>query len=121
MLAVIIAIAKLTICRSEVETKEKMNMKNGYLEFFDTEDEAIEHCREVNKGLSSQDPNCCAVIPGPGYELDDGHVLENFAVVDLETAMEILDYPESGIAPLIVTDAVEEWLARREENMKVQK
>jgi hypothetical protein len=27
-----------------------------YCEFFETEDEAIAHCREVNRGLTSKDP-----------------------------------------------------------------
>ena len=37
-----------------------------YFEFFETQDEAIEHCRRRNRGLSSKDPGCCAVVPGPG-------------------------------------------------------
>ena len=27
-----------------------------YCEFFETEDEAIAHCREVNRGLTGKDP-----------------------------------------------------------------
>ena len=67
-----------------------------YCRFFETEDEAIEHCREVNRGLSSKDPGCCAVVDGP----DD-----NFAVVDLETARDLLDFGDAGSPTcLIVTD-----------------
>jgi len=35
-----------------------------YCEFFDTEEEAIAACREVNRGLNSDDPACCAVVDG---------------------------------------------------------
>jgi len=63
-----------------------------YHEFFETEDEAIDNCRIANRNACA--PWCC-VIDGP-----DG----NYAVVDLETAKEILDYPDSGIPCLIVTD-----------------
>ena len=75
-------------------------MKRGepmmdYCKLFETEDEAIEHCKEVNRGMTPGDENCCAVIDGP----DD-----NYAVVDLESAKEILDYPDSGVPCLVVTD-----------------
>jgi hypothetical protein len=66
----------------------------GYCQFFDTEDEAIEHCREVNHRLDSKSPECCAVVDGPE---------DNYAVVDLETARELLDGGESGLTCLIVT------------------
>ena len=67
-----------------------------YCEFFATQDEALAHCREVNRGLASTDPGCCAVVDGPD---------NNFAVVDLETAKELLDYGAPGApAPLIVTE-----------------
>jgi hypothetical protein len=36
-----------------------------YCEFFATEEEAIAACREVNRGLNSKDPACCAVVDGP--------------------------------------------------------
>jgi hypothetical protein len=71
-----------------------------YCEFFATENEAIAHCREVNRRLTSKDPGCCAVVHGPGD--DNGN--PNFAVVDLETAKELLDDGESGLTCLIVTD-----------------
>jgi len=32
-----------------------------YCEFFDTEEEAIAACREVNRGLKSKDPACSVV------------------------------------------------------------
>ena len=66
-----------------------------YCAFFDTEDEAIDHCRLVNRALTVGDQNPVCVIDGP----DD-----NYAVVDLETAKEILDYPDSGLPCLVVTD-----------------
>ena len=67
-----------------------------YCEFFDTEEEAIAACREVNRGLNSKDPACCAVVDGPE---------DNYAVVDLETAKDLLDFGEESPLPcLIVTD-----------------
>jgi hypothetical protein len=45
-----------------------------YCEFFDTEEEAIAACREVNSGLNSKDPECCVAVDGPE---------DNYAVVDL--------------------------------------
>jgi hypothetical protein len=54
-----------------------------YCEFFDTEEEAIAACREVNRGLNSKDPACCVVVDGPE---------DNYAVVDLETAKDLLDF-----------------------------
>ena len=66
-----------------------------YTAFFPTEDEAIDHCRQVNRACKAVGFELCAVIDGP----DD-----NYAVVDLETAKEILDYPDSKIPCLIVTD-----------------
>lgn len=48
-----------------------------YCEFFDTEEEAIAACREVNRGLNSKDPACCVVVDGRE---------DNYAVIDLETA-----------------------------------
>ena len=65
-----------------------INSLTGYCEFFETEDEAINHCLKVN-----QDASLC-VIDGP----DD-----NYAVVDIESAEEILEYPDSRIPYLIVT------------------
>jgi hypothetical protein len=67
----------------------------GYCEFFNTQDDAIDHCRRANAGLKRGDEHCYAVIDGP----DD-----NYAVVDLESAKEILDYPESGLPCLVVTE-----------------
>lgn len=55
---------------------------------------------QVNRGLNSKDPGCCAVVDGPGDENDNA----NYAVVDLETAKELLDEGESGLTCLIVTD-----------------
>jgi len=67
-----------------------------YCEFFDTEDEAIAACREVNRGLNSKDPVCCVVVDGSE---------DNYVVVDLETAKDLLDFGgESRISDLIVTD-----------------
>ena len=54
--------------------KKRSEPMMGYCEFFVTEEEAIVACREVNRGLNSKDPACCAVVDGP----DD-----NYAVVDL--------------------------------------
>ena len=65
-------------------------------EFFATEEEAIAACREVNRGLNSKDPACCAVVDGPE---------DNYAVVDLATAKDLLDLGEKSPLPcLIVTD-----------------
>jgi hypothetical protein len=64
-----------------------------YCRFFETEDEAIEHCRLVNRGLTSTDPGCCAVVDGPD---------NNFAVVDLETAKDLLDFGEAGSPTCLV-------------------
>ena len=77
----------------------------NYCRFFETHDEAIEHCRKVNSGLDSKDPSCCAVVDGPGEIYDDGKLIEtaNFAVVDLETARELLDDGAGGFTCLIVT------------------
>jgi hypothetical protein len=66
-----------------------------YCKFFDIEGEAIAHCREVNRGLNSTDPGCWAVVHGPE---------DNIAVVDLETAKDLLDFGEAGSPTcLIVT------------------
>jgi hypothetical protein len=78
-----------------------------YCEFFETEEEAIAHCRECNRGLTSKDPGCCAVVDGPGpWEDADGKVIQaNYAVVDLETARDLLDFGDAGSPTcLIVTD-----------------
>jgi hypothetical protein len=67
-----------------------------YCECFDAEDEAIAACREVNRGLNSKDPACCVVVDGPEH---------NYAVVDLETAKNLLDFGKEFQLPrLIVTD-----------------
>ena len=71
-----------------------------YCEFFATEEEAIAHCREVNRGLNSRDSGCCAVVDGPGDEKGN----PNYAIVDLDTAKELLDEGETGLTCLIVTD-----------------
>ena len=68
-------------------------MPERTMEFFDAQDDALARCRELNRGKAPTDPNCVAVVDGPE---------DNYAVVDLDTARELLD--ESGIAPLIVTD-----------------
>ena len=66
-----------------------------YCKFLQTQDEAIEHCRLVNRGLSPTDPGCCAVVAGPE---------DNFAVVDLETAKDLLSFGEAdSLTCLIVT------------------
>ena len=66
-----------------------------YCECFDTEDEAIAVCREVNRGLNSKDSACCVVVDGP----DD-----KYAVVDLETAKDLLDLGgETPLPCLVVT------------------
>jgi len=60
------------------------------------EEEAIAACREVNRGLNSKDPACCAVVDGPE---------DNYAVVDLETAKDLLDFGGESLLPcLIATD-----------------
>ena len=67
-----------------------------YCEFFATEEEAIAACREVNRGLNSNDPACCVVLDGPE---------DNYAVVDLETAKDLLGFGEESQLPcLIVTN-----------------
>ena len=66
-----------------------------YCKFLQTQDEAIEHCRLVNRGLRPTDPDCCAVVVGPE---------DNYAVVDLETAKDLLGEGNSGLTCLIVTD-----------------
>ena len=67
-----------------------------YCDFFDTAEEAMAAYREVNHGLNSKDPACCVLVDGP----DD-----NYAVVDLETAKDLLDFGEESQFPcLIVTD-----------------
>jgi len=72
-----------------------INSLTGYCAFFETEDEAIDHCRLLNRALAVGDQNPVCVIDGP----DD-----NYAVLDLESAKEILDYPDSKVPCLIVTD-----------------
>jgi hypothetical protein len=80
-----------------------------HCEFFATQDEAIAHCREANKGLSSADPACCAVVDGPGcahVPYRGGCHCAEYAVVDLETAQELLAFGGAGLrspACLIVT------------------
>jgi hypothetical protein len=67
-----------------------------FCECFATEEEAIAACREVNRGLNSKDPACCVVVDGPE---------DNYAVVDLATAKDLLDFgAESPLPCLIVTD-----------------
>jgi len=67
-----------------------------YFECFATEEEAVAVHREVNRGLNSKDPACCAVVDGPE---------DNYAVVDLETAKDLLNFGEESPLPcLIVTD-----------------
>jgi len=72
----------------------------SYCKFFLTEADAIAHCRQLNRGRSSKDPDCCAVIDGPGDESGN----PNYAVVDLETAKDILGADPAGPTCLIVTD-----------------
>ena len=89
--------------------RKEIEMEN-YVEFFETQDEAIAHCRERNRGLSSTDPNCYAVVDGPGCQAweeenhPDNCTCCAYAVVDLETARDLLDFPASGLAPLVVTN-----------------
>jgi hypothetical protein len=80
-----------------------------YFEFLETQDEAIDHCRKRNRGLNSKDPRCCAVVDGPGCTADpeEHHAPDctccAYAVVDLETARELLDDGESVLPCLVVT------------------
>lgn len=87
--------------------QEPNNPSGAYFEFFFTEDEAIDHCRRANRRLKPGDQNCYCVIDGPGCS-DEEHPKDcqccAYAVVDLESAKEILDYPQSGLPCLIVTD-----------------
>jgi hypothetical protein len=62
------------------------------VEFFDTEDEAIDRCRQLNRALNRP---TCAVVDGPE---------DNYAVVDIDTARELLQPEETGLPCLIVTD-----------------
>lgn len=82
-----------------------LDAEPGYLEFFETEDEAIAHCRKRNRGLSSQDPRCMVLVDGPGCDAEHpaGCQCCAYAVVDLATARELLDDGESGATCLIVT------------------
>jgi hypothetical protein len=64
-----------------------------YCEFFATEEEAIAACREVNRGLNSKDLACCVVVDGPE---------DNYAVVDLETAKDLLDFGEESPLPCLI-------------------
>ena len=76
--------------------KKRTELMMDYCEVFDTEEEAIAACRAVNRGLNSKDPACCVVVDGPE---------DNYAVVDLATAKELLDSGEESPLPcLIVTD-----------------
>lgn len=79
----------------------------AYLEFFETEDEAIANCRNRNRGLHSKDPRCCAMVDGSGCDNPE-HTVDcmccAYAVVDSETARELLDDGESGMTCLVVTD-----------------
>jgi hypothetical protein len=76
--------------------KKRTEFMMDYCQFFATEEEAIAACREVNRGRSSKDPTCCVVVDGPE---------DNYAVVDLETAKDLLDFGEKSPLPcLIVTD-----------------
>ena len=76
--------------------KKRSEAMMDYCEFFATEEAAIAAYREVNCGLNSKDPACCAVVDGPE---------DNYAVVDLETAKDLLDFGEDSLLPcLIVTD-----------------
>ena len=88
-----------SVARYEHHTRRRGRTDMGHLmdycKFLQTQDEAIEHCRLVNRGLSPTDPDCCAVVAGPK---------DNFAVVDLETAKDLLDEGNSGLTCLIVTD-----------------
>ena len=66
-----------------------------FCEFFATEEAAIVACREANRGLNSKDPACCVVVDGPE---------DNYAVVDLETAKDSLDFGGGSLLCLIVTE-----------------
>ena len=79
-------------CVMKKHTEPMMN----YCECFATDEEAIAACREVNRGLNSKDPACCVVVDGPE---------DNYAVVDLETAKDLLNFGgEFQLPCLIVTD-----------------
>jgi hypothetical protein len=73
--------------------KEHSEPMMGYCELFDTEEEAIAACRAVNHGLNSKDPACCVVVDGPE---------DNYAVVALETANDLLDFGEESPLPCLV-------------------
>ena len=64
-----------------------------YCEFVDTEEEAIAACRAVNRGLNSKDLACCVVVDRPE---------DNYAVVDLETAKDLLDFGENPELPCLM-------------------
>ncbi len=98
-------------CKEDVEPliQEPNDPSGAYAAFFFTEDEAIDHCRKINRELKPGDSNCYAVIDGPGCGDDEDEHPQDcqccaYAVVDLETAKEILDYPESGLPCVMVTD-----------------
>jgi hypothetical protein len=81
----------------------------NYCRCFSTEADAIEHCREANRGLDSKDSSVCCVVAGPGCcsglcwvtkHPDNCHCCD-YAVVDVETAKDLLE--GSDASPLIVT------------------
>ena len=75
-----------------------------YFEFFESQNEAIDHCRRKNAGLSSKAAQF-AIIDGPGCDAEEhpqGCQCCAYAVVDIETAREHLE--GSGISALIATD-----------------
>ena len=75
-----------------------------YFEFFETETEAINHCRRKNTGLSSKEAQF-AIIDGPGCDAEE-HSQDcqccAYAVVDIETARGHL--AGTGTSALIATD-----------------
>jgi predicted FMN-binding regulatory protein PaiB len=91
--------------------REPIDPSGAYCAFFETEDEAIAHCRRMNAGKTSKDPRCLAVVDGPGGEFDpewfpsrrlrEDSFEANYAVVDLETALDLAD--DGGPPFLIVT------------------
>jgi hypothetical protein len=71
-----------------------VKFEDYHCEFSKTEDEAIPHCGELNRDLDSKDRACCSVVDGPE---------DNYALVDLETARQLLDDNVSGLTCTIVT------------------
>jgi hypothetical protein len=67
-----------------------------YCEFFDTEEGSVATAVKLIADYIAKDPACCVIVDDP----DD-----NYALVDLETAKDLLDFGEKSLLPcLIVTE-----------------